>query len=147
MFLARGFAARVKQLELCLQMIAAMRAQLQFSRPPLERMLTEICAGECPAFLPGCLARMQNGVAFPLAWRAALEAGGRALREEDRRPLLALGEILGAGDAAGQCESLQLHESLLQTRLDQARARRDSRGKVCFTLGLLAGLTVMILFF
>ena len=146
-FLARGFGARVRQLELCMQMLAAMRAQLQFSRPPLERMLGEICAGECPAFLPSCLTRMQTGIAFPVAWREALEADNRALREEDRRPLLALGEILGAGDAAGQCETLGLHESLLQTRLEQARARRDSRGKACFTLGLLAGLTVIILFF
>ena len=144
--LARAFSARVKELELCLQMIAALRAQLQFSRPPLERMLAEVCAGHSyPAFLPGCLARMREGTAFPTAWREALQSAG-TLKEEDLRPLRALGELLGAGDAAGQCESLLLQESLLQAQLDQARARKDSRGKACFTLGILAGLTVMILF-
>jgi len=144
-FLARGLSARVKELELCLQMTAALRAQLQFSRPPLERMLAEVCAASHPAFLPGCLSRMRAGTAFPTAWREALESGG-SLKEEDRRPLYALGEHLGAGDAAGQRECLLLQESLLQARLDQARARRDSRGKACFMLGILAGLTVMILF-
>ena len=145
-FLSRGLSARAKELELCLQMIAALRAQLQFSRPPLEYMLAEVCAGSGhPGFLPGCLAKMRGGTAFPIAWREALESGG-ALKEEDRRPLRALGEFLGSSDAAGQCESLLLQESLLQAQLAQARARRDSRGKACFTLGILAGLTVMILF-
>ena len=71
---SRGMLLRVRELERSLQMLASLRAQLQFSRPPLERMMEEVCAGECPAFLPGCLTRMRFGIAFPEAWRGALEA-------------------------------------------------------------------------
>jgi len=145
--LSRGMHLRVRELERSLQMTASLRAQLQFSRPPLPRMLAEACGRSyCPAFLPHCLARMGEGAAFPVAWRVAIEShGGPGLREEDRRQLLALGELLGAGDAEGQREALLVQEALLQTRLEQARARRDTRGRAAFTLGILAGLTLMIL--
>ena len=146
--ISRGIHLRVRELERSMQMIASLRAQLQFSRPPLPQMLAAVCGqSQRPAFLPHCLAHMEEGAAFPLAWRGAVEShGGPGLREEDRRQLLALGELLGAGDAAGQREALLLQESLLGTRLEQARAQRDSRGKAVFTLGILAGLTFMILF-
>ena len=75
---------------------------------------------------------------------AAVEAGA-GLRGEDRLPLLSLGELLGASDAEGQREALLVQEALLQTQLDQARARRDTRGRASLMLGILAGLTLMIL--
>ena len=146
-FLSRGLTLRARELELCLQMIASFSAQLQFSRPPLERMLAEVCGQtRRPAFLPKCLEAMRAGTDFPAAWRAALQSTGLGLKEDDRRQLLGLGELLGAGDAAGQREALQLQESLLNARLEQVRAQRDSRGKAYFTLGILAGLSLMILF-
>ncbi len=143
----RGMLLRVRELERSMQMLSSLRAQLQFSRPPLQQMLGAVCAqSQCPAYLPGCLRRMQRGEAFPLAWRSALEDhGGNCLRREDRQQLLPLGDLLGASDAAGQREALLLQESLLQTQLDQARTQKDTRGKAIFMLGILGGLTLMIL--
>ena len=145
--ISRGMLARVRELERSLQMVASLRAQLQFSRPPLPQMLAAVCGqSQRPAFLPHCLARMGEGMVFPLAWRASVEShGGLGLREEDRQQLLALGELLGASDAEGQREALLVQESLLQTQLEQARARRDTRGRAIFMLGILGGLTLMIL--
>jgi len=145
--ISRGMLLRVRELERGLRMIASLRAQLQFSRPPLPQMLAEVCGqSQRPAFLPHCLARMGEGIAFPLAWHGAVEShGGPGLREEDRQQLLALGELLGASDAEGQREALLVQESLLQTQLEQARARRDTCGRAIFMLGILGGLTVMIL--
>ena len=144
--LARGLLLRVRELERSLQMLASLRAQLQFSRPPLPQMLETVCGqSQRPAFLPHCLDNMQAGMVFPRAWRAALESHGGGLREEDRRQLLALGELLGASDAEGQREALLVQEALLQTQLAQARARQDTRGRASFLLGILGGLTLMIL--
>ena len=144
---SRGMLMRVRELERGLQMIASLRAQLQFSRPPLPRMLAEVCGqSQRPAFLPHCLAHMKEGMAFPGAWRGAIEThAGTGLREEDRRYLLALGELLGASDAEGQRESLLVQESLLRTQLEHSRAQRDTKGRAIFMLGILAGLTLMIL--
>ena len=144
---SRGMHLRVRELERSWQMIASVRVKLQFSRPPLPQMLAEICAqSQRPAFLPHCLAGMREGVAFPHAWRTSIEShGGPGLREEDRRQLLALGELLGASDAEGQREALLVQESLLQTQLEQARTQKDTRGRAIFMLGILAGLTLMIL--
>ncbi|MDR0530561.1 MAG: stage III sporulation protein AB [Oscillospiraceae bacterium] len=144
---ARALAQRARELEAALRMLAGMRAQLQFSRPPLGRMLAECCAaGQCPAFLPCALRELRAGAAFPQAWRGAVAGNSPALKEEDRRALLPLAEILGALDADGQCEALLVLEEQLRALLEQARARRDQRGKALFLLGILAGLTVMILF-
>ena len=144
---SRGMHLRARELERSLQMVASLRAQLQFSRPPLERMLGEVCAaGQPPGFLPHVLRQMRAGIAFPAAWRISVAQRSPALKEADRARLFSLGELLGASDAAGQREALLLQEALLQTQLEDARARRDSRGRAMFTLGVLAGLTVMILF-
>jgi len=145
--LSRAMQLRVRELERALQMLASLRAQLQYSRPPLPQMLGAVCEqSQHPAFLPHCLDSLKAGVAFPGAWRDAIAShGGAGLREEDRGHLLALGELLGAGDAEGQREALLVQESLLQALLGQARAQRDTRGRAAFTLGILAGLTVMIL--
>jgi len=145
-YYSRAMHLRVRDLEASLQMLGSFRAQLRFSRPPLERMLGEVCAGQPPAFLPHALRLMRAGTAFPAAWREAVTQHSPALRQEDRARLLACAELLGAWDAAGQSEALLLQEALLQAQLEQARARRDTRGKAFFTLGILAGLTVMILF-
>lgn len=141
---SRMMHVRVKELEAALQMLGSLRAQLRFSRPTLERMLAEISGP--PAFLPYALELMRGGTAFPLAWRKAVTQHSPALQQEDRARLLALGELLGASDAAGQREALLLQEAFLRTQLEQARAKRDTRGKAMFTLGILAGLSVMILF-
>jgi len=145
--ISRAMAQRARQLELCLQMIAQLRAQLQYSRPPVHTMISDLCEqSQHPVFLPRCLHSMQQGADFPQAWQGALLSPGHGLKDDDRRHLLSLGQLLGASDAAGQREALQLHESLLATQLDQARQVRDTRGKAVFTLGVLAGLTIMILF-
>lgn len=146
--ISRGMLLRVRELERSLQMLTSLRAQLQFSRPPLEQMLAAVCAqSQHPVFLPHCLSGMRQGTAFPTAWRGAVEShSGTGLRPEDRELLLALGEVLGASDAAGQREALLMQESLLQTQLEQARTRQTTRGKAIFMLGILAGLTLMILF-
>jgi len=145
-YYSRAMVLRVRELEAVLQMLGSFRAQLRFSRPTLERMLREVCAGQPPAFLPHALRRMQTGMAFPAAWREAVTQRSPALRQEDRTRLLACAELLGASDASGQSEALLLQESLLQAQLEQARMKRDTRGKAFFTLGILVGLTVMILF-
>ncbi|MDR2753728.1 MAG: stage III sporulation protein AB [Oscillospiraceae bacterium] len=145
--LSRQLHLRARELELCLQMVASLRAQLQFLRPPLEQMVEDVCAqSRCPVFLPHCLRGLRQGIGFPGAWREALAAHGGGLREDDRLQLLLLGEILGNSDAAGQREARLLQDNLLQTRFDQARAARDGRGKSLCTLGILAGVTVLILF-
>ncbi|MCL2494613.1 MAG: stage III sporulation protein AB [Oscillospiraceae bacterium] len=144
--LSRAMQLRVRELERALQMLASLRAQLQYSRPPLPQMLGAVCEqSQHPAFLPHCLASMREGTAFPGAWRDAIESHCPGLRAQDRGHLLALGELLGASDAEGQREALLVQESLLETLLVQARAQRDTRGRAAFTLGILAGLTVMIL--
>ncbi|MCL2106443.1 MAG: stage III sporulation protein AB [Oscillospiraceae bacterium] len=146
-FLTRAMQCRVRELEALLRMLTALRTRIQFSRVPLRPLLEEVCAEGPPAFLPRCVAGMREGEPFPAAWRGAVERqGGFGLREEDRRLLRSLGELLGSTDAEGQREGLLLHEGLARQLLEEARARRDSKGKAFFSLGILAGLTLLILF-
>ncbi|MDR1927608.1 MAG: stage III sporulation protein AB, partial [Oscillospiraceae bacterium] len=76
-WLTRGLTLRVRELEAVLRMLSTLRTQMQFSRAPLEAMLTQVCAQEQPPrFLPRCLEGLRGGEAFPRAWRGALEQGG-----------------------------------------------------------------------
>ena len=144
-FLTRAMQVRVRELECILQMLTALRTQMQFSRAPLEAMLTQVCAQERhPQFLPHCLAQMQAGTPFPVAWKhAAQQAAG--VKDEDRQLLFSVGELLGSTDASGQREGLQLHEELAAQLLETARAKKESHGKTYFSLGVLSGLTLVIL--
>ncbi|MDR1464779.1 MAG: stage III sporulation protein AB [Oscillospiraceae bacterium] len=143
----RNLSLRVRELEAALRMISSLRTQMQFSRAPMLPLVEQLCAqGQAPSFLPQCLAKMRAGLPFPSAWRQA--AGAKAfdgLRDEDRRILLSLGDLLGTTDAAGQREGLLLHEELTRELLDRAQQRRNSQGKARLLLGILAGLTLMIL--
>ncbi|MDR2525338.1 MAG: stage III sporulation protein AB [Oscillospiraceae bacterium] len=144
--LSRALQVRVRELEALLRLLSTLRTQMQFSRAPLEPMLSQACGqGQTPAFLPVCIAAMRAGAAFPAAWRESA-AHGFGLRPEDRQLLLSLGELLGATDAEGQREGLLLHEELCRDLLEDARKRKESRGRSFFTLGILSGLTVVILF-
>ncbi len=145
-FLSRNLQLRVRELEAILHLMGILRAQMQFSRAPLEPMLTQACAqGQAPAFLPRCLEGLRAGLAFPLAWRQAAERAGSGLRPEDQRLLFSLGELLGSTDADGQREGLLLHEELARQLLENARSRKETQGRACFTLGILSGLTLAIL--
>ncbi|MDR2647309.1 MAG: stage III sporulation protein AB [Oscillospiraceae bacterium] len=138
---------RTRELESLLQMLAYFRTQMQFSRAPLQTLLTNASRQSCaPAFLSGVMRCVSDGQVFPLAWKRAVEQQPNTFYcEEDRRLLLSLGELLGSTDAHGQEEGLLLHEQLAKQSLEKARRQQEKHGKTYLTLGVLTGLTLVIL--
>ncbi|MDR1734566.1 MAG: stage III sporulation protein AB [Oscillospiraceae bacterium] len=144
-FVMRQMQVRVRELEAARYLLGGIKAQLQYSRAPLLPMLRGLAeGGNAPAFLTECVERMERGEAFPPAWRGALEAA--ALPKVDRLALAGMAETLGATDAAGQMEAISLYEKNLDTLIADARHTRDTRGKSAVMLGVLAGITVAVLF-
>lgn len=83
-----------------------------------------------------------------MAWKAALQKPGNtgALAPEDIGILLAFGAALGTTDTQGQQSICALHCKMLEQNLTAARENQKRHGKLYTTLGVIAGLAVVILF-
>lgn len=148
--IARRYVARVRQLEKCDRFLSRLQAYLDY-----ERLTTRELVGRAAAFdgmeelpfLQKTVEGLETEVNFPLVWQQSLKQSSResALCPDDFETLAALGETLGAYDAAAQKNEINVLRSLLQEHQKQAQEQSQTNGKLARSLGVLGGITAALL--
>lgn len=90
-------------------------------------------------FVSSCAEIYESGVSFSEAWCSGVKGSACGLNADDKQLLYSFGDALGTTDVSGQISLCRLHAHLLEERLEQARREKDKKGKVCTSLGALAG--------
>lgn len=146
----RRYGLRVRQLEKCDLFLRRMEAYLSLERLTTREIFEHLADSEALrelVFLERTAGGLSEDVRFPGVWAQALkEAGPRlALNPEDYRPLVQLGDLVGAYDAATQQNGLETVRSLLEERLEDARRELHKNGRLARSLGTLAGVAAAVL--
>ncbi len=129
-------------------MIQTMCNELHFKQTPVEEMLPALASDPQIGQLPFWQALLRPHNAYPLlnafeSW--AQEPANTGFEKEDLQALCQVFGVLGTTDLQGQISTLQLQQQTLLQHLHQAQSAYQKYSKLYRTLGLMAGICVVIL--
>lgn len=150
LFLSYNFSKRVTAIETAILLVEKMQTYLRYGQVPTGELVARLAEQEAFrsfSFLKECHIKLEQGVSFPVAWGESVAAWkGSALSEEDKRALSGIADILGGSDYVSQLSALELTEAMLKQNLTEALEEKNTRGKLCRSLGLLLGIGAAIFF-
>ena len=135
---SRKLGERAAYLEGFLRFLTQAEAEIRYGMMPVREVVFS-CRSQME-LLDFCASKLAAGVPFPSAWRQSAERFGG----EDTQFLLDFGKGLGSTDLEGQLAHLQLYRKLAESRLKEARANRDQKGKLYRQLGVYGGIALAL---
>jgi stage III sporulation protein AB len=143
---------RVRQLEAFVGAINLISTEIRYFASPVEDIMQKVNALEEYAQLLVfgiCKKNLLKLRDFPKAWEFSLiEAKPKlALNAGDFETLLWFGKLLGTTDLEGQTANCERYGKLLEQRLIHAKDDMLKRGKMYSSLGVLAGVFIIVIFF
>lgn len=79
------------------------------------------------------------------AWNLALDVTDTNMNKEDIKALKGLHKLLGKTDVEGQLSEIELTTSFLDIQITQAIKEKEKNEKLYKTLGIVAGLAIVII--
>ncbi|ADU26751.1 Sporulation stage III protein AB [Ethanoligenens harbinense YUAN-3] len=147
-----SFSKRVRQLEGFTGALDSIATEIRYFAAPLEDIMAKCDAlpeyGELRVF-GLCRKIFMEERDFPAAWEKALGQAkpSLALDAGDHEALSWFGRVLGTTDVDGQTANCARYGELLRQRLERAREDRARRGKMYTSLGVLAGIFLVVILF
>ncbi|MFT9076408.1 hypothetical protein [Ethanoligenens sp.] len=146
------FSKRVRQLEGFVGALDAISTEIRYLAAPLEDIMAKCDA--MPEYKELRVFGMCREIFirerdFPAAWEKALHMAKPelALDAGDHEALAWFGRVLGTTDVDGQTANCARYGELLRQRLTRAREDRAKRGKMYTSLGVLAGVFLVVILF
>lgn len=151
MLIARKYTLRLNELKEMKKGLQMLESKLKFTYEKLPIVFEEIGhAIDEPARETFCIAseNMQYTSAEN-SWNEALtqmENEGRTnLKHEDLETLKTLGKMLGKTNMEGQVNQIKLVDTFLDTQIMEADTEKRKNDKMYKSLGIVAGLAIVIL--
>ena len=148
---AARLSRRVSQLESILGAVSFIATEIRYFSSPVEDLLDKACRsnefGRLKIF-DICRTRMELTRDFEASWATAVQDARPYLciDDGDAQVLTQFGGELGKTDVEGQLANCSRCEELLSVRLASAREDRACKGRMYRSLGVLAGVFLVILF-
>lgn len=133
---------RVKQLESILLFFQQMEEEIRYAANPILEIIA--AHGEDMAMLGICRQRMREGMTFPEAWQASIDAECGRLTKADRQYLAEFGSAFGGMDQAGQLSACQLTKERLNFQLAAAKKDVEQKAKLYRSLGMLGSAGILL---
>lgn len=149
---ASSFGERVKLLSSLQSTLQMLETEIVYGGTPLPLLLPRVAEksrAEIADILMDVseLLLLKEGVTFAEAWRRAIKInqGKSALNSEDFDILINLGNSLGTSDKENQVKHIRLSMEDLRRNFEVALALQQKNAGLYKHLGLLAGLTIVII--
>jgi stage III sporulation protein AB len=140
-------SSRVRFIETMQWVLAEVKADIRYQATPMAELLCKLCRkGTPPELIIRCEEACSKGTPFPEAWSTAVKAYAKpcGANAADSEQLLIWGKSLGTTDIEGQMSCCELYEAQLRTSLQAARENREKKSRMCMTLGVSAGLALVL---
>ena len=78
-------------------------------------------------------------------WATCIQEADISINQEDKNILKRLGKLLGQTDVEGQVSEIEVTQSFLDTQIEKAEEEKKKNQKMYKTLGIVMGLTFVII--
>jgi len=151
-FLASSKYERVKEIRSFIQALNMLETEIRFALCTLPEAFIKISllvdekTGEIFKLASENMEKIKTNASS--AWKSALEEKGTSfsLNSEDFLILKSLGDSLGNSDVENQVKSIRLVVERLKNQEHKAEEERYKNGKLLKSMGVLGGLTLVIIF-
>lgn len=150
----RFFASRhIKKAELIgdlMLMLSVIKTRLRYDCLPVPELLRVLCGTDKLKnlhFISDCAERVENGEAFPSAWKNSVESDGELclLLDNCKAYLIQLGEDIGATDVEGQLGCCEYYEQFFGKELALREENGKKYAKLYPSLGAMLGIAAAII--
>lgn len=144
---AKKYVYRVDELREIKTALNIFKTKLKYTYEPIPEVFKEIA--ETIHSNIGTVfkvaANFMKGETASTSWEKAIEATIFNINEEDKCILKSLGNLLGETDMPGQISQIELTEKFIDEQILKAERDRQKNEKLFRTLGMTAGLTIVII--
>lgn len=144
--ISKKYVDRVKELKEMKNALNIFKTKMRFTYEPIPDIFEEIAKqltnGNIATIFLIASKKMKQKTAGQ-AWEEALEEENN-LNKEDKEILNSLSRLLGKTDLEGQLSEVEVTTTFLETQIKKAEEARKKNEKMYQTLGMVAGLAIVI---
>ncbi len=144
--IAGKYTNRVKELKQMKTALNLFETKVKFTYEPIPKIFQDIggrTQGMTARIFKTASEKMQEKEAG-VAWIEALEAENNVINREDKEVLKGLSNLLGKVDLEGQVSEIELVDNFLNTQIEKAEQESKKNEKMYKTLGVTAGLAIVV---
>lgn len=145
--ISNKYKSRVKELKEIKTALNVLETKMKYTYEPIAEIFNEISAGtnsNISNIFKNTVSNMYHHSAGD-AWTNALDNTNTNLNKEDISVLKNLNKLLGKTNLEGQVSEIQLTTKFLDTQIEKAEKDREKNQKLYKNLGIIAGLTIIII--
>ena len=146
---ASKYTNRVKELISVKAALNILENKIKFTQTPLEEIFNQIahnCSEENIIIIFENLAiNINQKTNIHKSWEKIINQTETNLDDEDKKILTDMGNILGSTDVEGQVSNIKITTSFIDRQIEKAEKEKEKNVKLFRTLGIVSGLTIMII--
>ena len=147
--ISKSYGNRVIELKEFKNILNVMKTKIKFTYEPLAEIFKQI-ANKNETNVERIFGQMANQINYYQTrevWENCIQEADISISQEDKDILKKLGKLLGQTDVEGQVSEIEVTENFLNMQIDKAEEEKKKNQKMYKTLGVVAGLTFVIILF
>ena len=144
---ASQYINRLKELMSIKSALNIFENKIKFTQSPLKEIFAQIaenCSEQNIKNIFRILTTKQNGNIHK-NWEDTINKTESNLNDEDKKILIDMGKILGSTDIEGQISNIKITTSFIDRQIEKAEQEKEKNVKMFRTLGIVSGLTIIII--
>lgn len=144
---ANQYVYRVKELICIKSALNIFENKIKFTQSPLEEIFKSIGENSAEQNIKNIFQAlaMKENINIHKKWENAISNIESNLNSEDKNILIDMGKILGTTDVDGQVSNIKITSSFINRQIEKAEQEKEKNAKIFRTLGIVSGLTIIII--
>ena len=144
---ANKYVDRVKELISIKSALNILENKIKFTQTPLEEIFRQIAKSVSEKNIVNIFQDLANGKETNIhkSGEKTINMLETNLNNEDKKILIDMGNILGSTDVEGQVSNIKITSSFIDKQIQKAEEDKSKNVKLYRTLGVISGLTIIII--
>ena len=146
---ASKYINRLKELISIKSALNIFENKIKFTQSPLEEIFKNIAENCSEKNIKNIFEQLvidiNKNINLHKSWLDTINSKETNLNDEDKKILIDMGKILGSTDVDGQVSNIKITSSFIDRQIEKAEQEKEKNVKMFRTLGIVSGLTIIII--
>ncbi len=145
--ISRKYVNRVNELKEFKNALNIFKTKIRYTYEPIPEIFMQISKSVNPNIsnVFSQAANKMEILAAGEAWNIALKMEDLNINEEDKNALNNLSKLLGKTDLEGQLNQIEMTSDFLDEQIKKAEKEKNKNEKMYRTLGMILGMTIVVI--